>query len=748
MEGPRLGESNASYTSHAPKLLHTLKPSRLIFSNCVFAAVYTCALIALFYRHAHNFLYSKSPVSFCVTLTLFISDLILAFMWASGQAFRMNPVYRKEYPENIEKVIKTSDLPGLDVFICTADPYKEPPMSVVNTALSVMSYDYPTEKISVYVSDDGGSALTLFAFMEAAKFAAQYWLPFCRKNDIAERSPDVYFASNYSRTSETENIKTMYKSMKLRVEHVVESGKVADEYITSDQDRQAFSKWDIDGFNTQNHPSVIQVLLDKNKDRDVTGHRLPNLVYVSRQKSKSSPHHFKAGALNVLVRVSAAMTNAPIVLTLDCDMYSNDPRTPLRALCYVLDPEIQKKLAYIQFPQEFHGLNKNDIYACEQKRVFKLNPTGFDGLSGPDYLGSCCFFRRRALFGDPSTLVIPEIREISPDYIVNKPLDAQSVLELAHQVAGCNYENQTEWGSKIGFRYGSLVEDYYTGFRLHCEGWRSIFCHPERAAFLGDVPFNVLDVLGQNKRWNIGLLEVVCSRYNTITFGVKGMGLFMGLGYSFYAFSPTWSIPITIYSFLPQLALLNGVSIFPKVSEPWFLLYMFLFLGAYGQDLLDFVVGGGTIQRWWSDQRMWMIRGLSCHLFGLIEFLLKCIGIPTLGFNVTNKVVDVEQRKRYDQGLFEFGVPSPMFVTLTMVAITNLFSFIYGLIHFLSGSNKEGEGLFSMEFFLSALIVMNSLPIYQAMALRNDTGKMPIRTTITATFLASAVYAAASFIFK
>lgn len=66
-------------------------------------------------------------------------------------------------------------------------------------------------------------------------------------------------------------------------------------------------------------------------------------------------------------------------------------------------------------------------------------------------------------------------------------------------------------------------------------------------------------------------------------------------------------------------------------------------LGAYGQDFLEHCVGGGTIQRWWSDQRMWMIKGLSCFLFGLTEFLLKSIGIPTQGFNVTRKVIDDEQ---------------------------------------------------------------------------------------------------------
>ena len=54
-------------------------------------------------------------------------------------------------------VMKKSGFLALDVFICTADPYKEPPIRLVSTALSIMAYDYPTEKISVYVSDDVGS---------------------------------------------------------------------------------------------------------------------------------------------------------------------------------------------------------------------------------------------------------------------------------------------------------------------------------------------------------------------------------------------------------------------------------------------------------------------------------------------------------------------------------------------------------------------------------------------------------------
>ncbi|OMP02895.1 Cellulose synthase [Corchorus olitorius] len=212
----------------------------------------------------------------------------------------MRPIRRKQFPENLRRLVKEEDYPGLDVFICTADPFREPPINVVNTALSLMAYDYPTDKISVYVSDDGGSALTLFAFMEAAKFAS-YWLPFCRENNLMERSPKEYFASNYNSCSPTkiEKIKTMYENMKVKVENAVERGEISEEYITNDEERKAFSKW-TDGFTSIDHPAVIQVILDKSKDKDITGNLMPSLIYVSRQKSKTSPHHFKAGALNVL----------------------------------------------------------------------------------------------------------------------------------------------------------------------------------------------------------------------------------------------------------------------------------------------------------------------------------------------------------------------------------------------------------------------------------------------------------------
>ncbi|KAB1212586.1 Cellulose synthase-like protein G3 [Morella rubra] len=616
-------------------------------------------------------------------------------------------------------------------------------MRLVSTALSVMAYDYPTEKISVYVSDDGGSQVTLFACMEAVKFAS-HWLPFCSKNNTADRSPEAYFASNHSWSSETEQIKIMYENMKTRVETVLERGKVDEEYITEELERRILSKW-TDGFTPQDHPAVIEVLLEGRKNRDIADHSMPNFIYVSREKSRTSNHNFKSGALNVMLRVSATMINAPIILNIDCDMYSNDPQTPLRALCYLLDPKHKSQLAYVQFPQMFLGINKDDIYSCEYKRPFQINLMGLDGLSGPNYIGTGCFFNRRAFFGGPSTISPPEIPQLGPHHVVDNLIQSRPTLDLAHKVAGCNYENNTRWGSEVGFMYGSLIEDFYTGFRLQCKGWKSIFCNPKRPAFLGDSPISLIDVLNQCQRWVIGGLQVGFCRFTPITFGIKSMGPFMGLAYTHYCFWPIWCIPITIYAFLPQLALLNGLSIFPKFSEPWFFLYVFLFLGAYGHDFLEFVVEGGTVQRWWNDQRMWTIRGLSCFFFAALEYSLKCFGISTYGFSVTSKMIDDEQSKRYYQGVFEFGVSSPMFVPLAMGAIINLVSFFVGLVRVLRGSNFEG---LLLQMFLAGFAVVNALPIYEAMVLRSDKGRMSFKTTITSTCLALALYALASLLLR
>ncbi|OAY66421.1 Cellulose synthase-like protein D1, partial [Ananas comosus] len=70
---------------------------------------------------------------------------------------------------------------------------KEPVLVTANTILSILAADYPVEKLSCYVSDDGGALLTFEAMAEAASFA-NLWVPFCRKHGIEPRNPESYFS--------------------------------------------------------------------------------------------------------------------------------------------------------------------------------------------------------------------------------------------------------------------------------------------------------------------------------------------------------------------------------------------------------------------------------------------------------------------------------------------------------------------------------------------------------------------------
>ena len=139
-----------------------------------------------------------------------------------------------------------------------------------------------------------------------------------------------------------------------------------------------------------------------------------------------------------------------------------------------------------------------------------------------------------------------------------------------------------------------------------------------------------------------------------------------------------------------------------------------------------------------------MMKGLSSFSFGLVEFLLKSIGISSFGFNVTSKVVEEEQSKRYQQGIFEFGVASPIFLPITTAAIINLAAFLSGIAQ--SCRQRSIEDVF-LQVFLAGFAVVNCWPVYEAMALRTDQGKLPLKITLISVVLSWALYSASSMAF-
>lgn len=109
-----------------------------------------------------------------------VCEIWFAFSWLLDILPKFNPINRSADVAALKEKFESpspsnpdgrSDLPGVDVFISTADPEKEPPLVTGNTILSILAVEYPVEKISVYISDDGGAILTFEAMAETVNFA-------------------------------------------------------------------------------------------------------------------------------------------------------------------------------------------------------------------------------------------------------------------------------------------------------------------------------------------------------------------------------------------------------------------------------------------------------------------------------------------------------------------------------------------------------------------------------------------------
>ncbi|CAI0471283.1 unnamed protein product [Linum tenue] len=389
-------------------------------------------------------------------------ELWFAFSWILDQIPKLCPVYRLTDLEVLKEKFEMpspsnptgrSDLPGVDMFVSTADPEKEPPLITANTILSILAVDYPVEKLACYISDDGGALLTFEAMAEAASFA-DLWVPFCRKHNIEPRNPDSYFSlkvdptKNKSRSDfvkDRRRMKREYDEFKVRINSLPDSIRRRSDAFNAREEMKMLkhkresgadplepikiqkATWMADGTHWPgtwaasapdhakgDHSGILQVMLkppstdplmggsdDKILDFTNVDIRLPMFVYVSREKRPGYDHNKKAGAMNCLVRASAILSNGPFMLNLDCDHYIYNCKAIREGMCFMMDRG-GENICYIQFPQRFEGIDPSDRYANKNTVFFDGNMRALDGLQGPVYVGTGCMFRRFALYGfDP-----------------------------------------------------------------------------------------------------------------------------------------------------------------------------------------------------------------------------------------------------------------------------------------------------------------------------------------------------------
>ncbi|KAF0930352.1 hypothetical protein E2562_032192 [Oryza meyeriana var. granulata] len=624
-------------------------------------------------------------------------ELWFAFMWMLDQLPKIMPVRRVIDVAALDESL----LPALDVFVTTADPDKEPPLTTANTVLSILAADYPAGKVTCYVSDDAGAELTREAVMEAARFAA-LWVPFCRKHGVEPRNPEVYFnaregggskarvvtrGSYKGRTwpemvRDRRRVRREYEEMRLRI----------DALQACDVQRRRLSLADGNGLRRRggtadDHAGVVQVLIgqaghtpqvgvvDGSKLIDLTSvdERLPALVYVCREKRTGRAHHRKAGAMNALLRASAVLSNAPFILNLDCDHYVNNSQALRAGVCFMIErggrDEDAGAVAFVQFPQRFDGVDPADRYANHNRVFFDCTELGLDGLQGPIYVGTGCLFRRVALYGvDPPRWRPLALGGVAMDAadpakfgesasflasvrvaLNNQPEQSQDngdAIADATALVSSSYEDRMAWGRDVGWIYGTVTEDVATGFCMHRRGWRSAYFAAAPDAFRGTAPINLTDRLHQVLRWAAGSLEIFFSRNNALLAG-RRLHLLQRVAYLNTTVYPFTSLFLIVYCLFPVVPLVAGaggrnaaagvVAVDIPPTATYLAFLAALMLTLAAVAVLETRWSGIALGEWCRNEQFWMVSATSAYLAAVVQVALKVAAGKEISFELTTK---------------------------------------------------------------------------------------------------------------
>ncbi|CBI30712.3 hypothetical protein VitviT2T_015236 [Vitis vinifera] len=771
-------------------------------------------ILALFFHYRIT-----NPVdsAYGLWLTSIICEIWFAVSWVLDQFPKWTPINRETFIDRLsaryEREGEPSELAAVDFFVSTVDPLKEPPLITANTVLSILAVDYPVDKVSCYVSDDGSAMLSFESLVETADFARK-WVPFCKKFSIEPRAPEFYFSQKIdylkdkiqpSFVKERRAMKRDYEEFKVRVNALVAKAQKTPEEGWTMQDGTAWP-----GNNPRDHPGMIQVFLGHSGAHDIEGNELPRLVYVSREKRPGYQHHKKAGAENALVRVSAVLTNAPFILNLDCDHYVNNSKAVREAMCFLMDPLVGQDVCYVQFPQRFDGIDRSDRYANRNTVFFDVNMKGLDGIQGPVYVGTGCVFNRQALYGygppnlpnlpkasssssscswcgccscccpskkpskdlsevyrdskrDDLNAAIFNLKEIdnydehersllisqmsfektfglSSVFIESTLMENGGVPESANSpilikeaihVISCGYEEKTEWGKEIGWIYGSVTEDILTGFKMHCRGWRSLYCMPLRPAFKGSAPINLSDRLHQVLRWALGSVEIFLSRHCPLWYGFGGGRLkwLQRMAYINTIVYPFTSLPLIAYCSLPAICLLTGKFIIPTLSNLASVWFLGLFISIILTSVLELRWSGVSIEDLWRNEQFWVIGGVSAHLFAVFQGFLKMVAGLDTNFTVTAKAAD--------DG--EFGELymikwTTLLIPPTTLLIINLVGVVAGFSDALNSGYEAWGPLFGKVFF-AFWVILHLYPFLKGLMGRQN--RTPTIVVLWSVLLAS-----------
>ncbi|KAL6657841.1 hypothetical protein ACP70R_005621 [Stipagrostis hirtigluma subsp. patula] len=711
------GEEGRALLFRRYKLKGTiLHPYRaLIFIRLIAFAMF------FMWRIRHN----KSNIMWFWTMSV-IGDIWFGFSWLLNQLPKFNPI--KTIPDiaalkrHCDLSDGTSKLPGIDVFVTTANPIDEPILYTMNSILSILATDYPADRLACYVSDDSGALILYEALVEVAKLAT-LWVPFCRKHCIESRAPESYFEQEVPPQTggapqeimdDYRRVQMEYDKFKMRLDKLSDTISKRSDVYNSMRTIEGDAKptWMANGTQwpgtwidpTENHRNghhagVVKVVLDhpsrghhhgpQDPGFRATDVLLPMLVYVSREKNPSYDHNKKAGALNAQLRVSALLSNAQFIINFDCDHYINNSQALRAAVCFMLDQRQGDNTAFVQFPQRFDNVDPTDRYGNHNRVFFDGTMLALNGLQGPSYLGTGCMFRRIALYGidpphcRPDNITVksnkygksaPFLGSVSKAIVEERsstpppPLDDTFITEMEMAVTA-SYDKGTDWGKGVGYIYGIATEDIVTGFRIHGQGWRSMYCTMQPDAFCGTAPINLTERLHQIVRWSGGSLEMFFSHNNPLTGGQR-LQIFQRVSYLNMTVYPVTSLFILLYALCPIMWLIPDEIYIQRPFTRYVVYLLIIIVMIHMIGWLEIKWAGVTWLDYWRNEQFFMIGSTSAYPTAVLHMAKKLLTKKGIHFRVTSKQTTANTNDKFAD-LYEMRWV-PMLAPTVFVLVANV----------------------------------------------------------------------------
>ncbi|KAF8401201.1 hypothetical protein HHK36_012132 [Tetracentron sinense] len=392
-------------------------------------------------------------------LTSVLCELWFAVSWILDQFPKWQPVNRETYPERLclryNQPVKPCELASIDVFVGTVDPLKEQPLVTANNILSILSVDYPAEKVSSYVSDDGAALLMLETLSETSEFARKWdGIPWPGNN--TGNHPGIIQILIGHGGSHVSDHKELPQLVYVRVSTLLTNGAYilnldCNHYVNNSKALLEAMCFMMDPSNMK---KTCYVQFPQRFDGIDTDDRYANhntFFYDVR------PIYVGTGCFNRKA------------------LYGYNP------------PLIPKQRKTNWWSSRKKSSNNCGYYSCthvldeSSSSLLTMEPSNLEREFSSIFLSmEKCFGLSQFLLA--SNLVNGDrfSRSASPD----------EILREAIHVISCDYEDNTAWGRETG--------DILTGFKMHARGWRSICCMPAQAAFRGSASIiNLSDRLSQ-----------------------------------------------------------------------------------------------------------------------------------------------------------------------------------------------------------------------------------------------------------